>query len=204
VILSLITSMLTKSFLRLLAMPILFAGAAFTQTLTWQGLRFGMSHQETKRTLHAKGFEMEPSDTPEKISVRPDFELSKSVFKFAFSFTPEVYFEKDKLVGVNLSLDQPKTMAVWQLTPPKDTIVLVSAAAHVVYEQLLAKYGKPLEIKGDGCENSEPADLLHQYRLCDARWKSGSQLIKFFWTFEHDTDTLTFLIMYRDAVSSEL
>lgn len=173
---------------------------------TWRDLQFGMSESAARQKL-GRGFEFIPGTVKGDYTLKPDYELKTA--GFTFQFTPGLAFGPEgRLKVVTLELDLPKMLATKggldaetaaKIGGNLDARLLTGSGAPDIYTQLIAKYGKPLSIKGE-CDHVPAKSLLPgstEVPSCEARWKGGGQLVSLVWFYSDRTNELTLVIEYR-------
>jgi hypothetical protein len=172
---------------------VLFLAMSYAQgQTTWQGLSFGMKHEQVRDALSAKGFSLHGSDEATTSTAEPDLEvktnsatlssnLKPPVANASMFFKPELSFDaQGGLQSVKLDLDQAK---VFQSTPALQPMALLPYIAGTsVYEQLTGKYGPPTAKRGP-CDNISLASLVGSAQECSAKWNGAGQTIELFWNW---------------------
>jgi hypothetical protein len=191
---------------------------AHTQT-TWQGLAFGMNHQQVRETLAARGFSLHgAADAPISVA-EPDVEVKTNTPTLSLSlkapfatapvfFKPQLTFDdKGGLKAVRLLLDQDKTLQTTPALQPMGIVLFIAGTS--IYEQLTGKYGSPVAKRGP-CDNISPADLVGSAQDCSVKWKDSAQpgqTIELFWSWSGlvgRPQKLVFFILYSSPASSDL
>jgi hypothetical protein len=196
---------------------VLFLSMNYAQAqTTWQGLSFGMKHQQVRDALSAKGFSLHGSDESTTSTAEPDLEvktnsatisanLKQSVATASMFFKPELGFDaQGRLQTVKLNLDQAKVL---QSTPSLQPLaVLPYIAGTSVYEQLTRKYGSPTATRGP-CDNISLASLVGSVQECSAKWNDAGQTIELFWSWSGligRPEKLSFFISYSSGATAGL
>ncbi|MGA2334655.1 MAG: hypothetical protein ABSG08_04710 [Terriglobales bacterium] len=203
--------------MKLLIGVVLFFGVSYAQAqTTWQGLSFGMKHQQVRDTLSAKGFSLHGSDEATTATVEPDLEVKTNsatlsanlkpvVATASMFFKPELSFDvQGGLQTVKLDLDQAKVL---QSTPALQPLaILPYIAGTTVFEQLTGKYGPPDATRGP-CDNISLASLVGTVQECSAKWKDAGQTIELFWSWSGligRPEKLSFFISYSSGATTGL
>jgi hypothetical protein len=172
---------------------------------TWKDLQFGMSESAARQKL-AREFEFIPGAVKGDYTLKPDYELKTA--GFTFQFTPGLAFGPEgHLKVVTLELDLPKMLATKGGLDAEtiakigglDARLLTGSGAPDIYTELIAKYGRPLSIKGE-CDHVTMKSLLPgstEVPSCEAKWKAGGQLVSLVWFYSGRTSELNLVIEYR-------
>jgi hypothetical protein len=201
--------------MRILIGVVLFCSLSYAQT-TWQGLSFGMKHQQVRDTLSARGFSLHGSDEATRFTAEPDLEvktnsatlssnLKPAIATASMFFKPELSFDaQGGLQSVRLDLDQAKTLQTTPALQPLAMITYIAGAS--VYEQLTGKYGPPTAKRGP-CDDIGLASLVGTVQECSAKWKDAGQTIELFWSWSGlmgHPEKLSFFISYSSVVTASL
>jgi hypothetical protein len=177
----------------------------------WAGLPFGgslahvrnvLAHQppvctfpQTGDERDCTGLSLEALSTEGDYTIKPPFELWLGALNSPLHFgTLLHFFNADRqLARVDLTLDTDKHKA-----EGLDAAALVESAGQPVLNELLGKYGIPLEIS-PVCEISETRRLLEEHAGsigCNALWKSQNTLINLVWRYEPGANKYSLLVRY--------
>ena len=121
-----------------------FISLASAQT-TWNGLRFRMNEDDTKKQMSAQGFELREVEKTHYVA-SPHYSLKLPNIKPSFPFKVELGFDSSGLFLISMGLDTQKMIADSETR--LSTLTVAMLAANNIHDALVVKYGKPIEESG--------------------------------------------------------
>jgi hypothetical protein len=142
---------------------------AFGQ-VTWGGLTFGASLDDTRNYLAMRGVELEKRDV--SWNIRQGWDFTPAGTMVVLHFTPRLFFSNsDRLERIVLNLNDADGD-------------LARIAAASVREQLIGRYGAPAT-ETPGCAGVELAQTAAKPVQVDCRavWRAQQQVVTLNWTY---------------------
>jgi hypothetical protein len=177
----------------------------------WAGLPFGSTLAHVRNVLARQppictfpqtgdehdctGLSLEPLTTDGDYTIKPPFELWLGALNSPLHFKTLLhFFNADRqLARVDLTLDTDR-----HKTEGLTAGNLVDYAGEPVLNELMGKYGVPLEIS-PACEASETRRLIRNNTDvidCNVLWKSQTTLINLVWRYQAAANAYSLLVRY--------